>query len=362
MRRYAIQRGIYAGLVLAALSVGLIHAPAAAQSPPPTVTKTWALQNDVNSNSLVDPGDTIRYTITITPAGGGGTATAVSFSDPIPDPNTALVVGSVTVSGGNADVVILGTTAGDTAVGVQVGDIATSATIHFDVLVNNPLPAGVNQVGNQGGAGCDECGNGVPTDDPSTPTVGDPTITPVNAAPAISATKAVALVGDQNQNGQANPGDILEYTIVITNNGDQDAGGVIFNETIPVPTTLIVGSVTTTAGTIVSGNNAGDTTVSVQIPTLAGLGGSVTITYQTRVNPVIGSVDIVNQGTVTGGNFPSTVTDDPSTPAPNDPTTIFAFGPQPAPALGMSGLLLLVSFLATVAAFSLRRSRASKRV
>ncbi len=350
-----LKRGLYAGAVGVALFVGMMYAPAAAQSPPPTVTKTWLLQTDVNSNGLVDPGDTIQYTITITPAAGGGTATGVSFSDPIPDPNTALVVGSVTVSGGTSNTVILGNTTGDTAVGVQVGDITSSATITFDVTVKNPLPVGVNQVANQGAATCDECGTGVPTDDPNTVTVGDPTITPVNAAPAISATKAVALLVDQNSNGQVNPGDILLYTVVITNTGDQDAGGVIFSETIPAPTQLLVGSVTTTAGVIVSGNNPGDTTVNVQIPLLAGSGGSVTITYQTQVKPLIGFVDIVNQGTVTGGNFPPTVTDDPTTAAPNDPTAIPAFGPTPVPALGMVGLLLLTSFLATVAAFSLRR-------
>ncbi|MBP1687269.1 MAG: hypothetical protein H6Q33_3412, partial [Deltaproteobacteria bacterium] len=81
----------------------------------PTVTKTWSLETDVNLNTLVDAGDTIKYTVQI------GAATDVVFADPIPDVNTQLVVGSVTCADGSPCLVITGNTAGDTQVGVQVG-------------------------------------------------------------------------------------------------------------------------------------------------------------------------------------------------------------------------------------------------
>lgn len=330
-------------------------------SPSLTVTKAWALQVDADGNAVVSPGDTLRYTVGIT--NNGDQDAAAVFVDAIPDPNTALVVGSVTSSQGT---VVTGNTAGDTAAVVNLGAVVAGGgvvTITFDVTIANPLPAGVNQVGDQGGVLCSNCTPQTqPTDDPTTPTPDDPTLTSVVAAPDITATKAVALLVDENGNGQVNPGDVLQYTVVIANNGNQDAGGVIFNETIPAATALLVGSVTATAGTIVSGNNPDDTTVNVQIPTLAGLGGSVTITYQTQVKGLIGTAIIVNQGTVSGGNFPSTVTDNPNTPAPSDATTILAFGPAPAPALSAVGLLFLVALLAAVAMRGLRRGSTNRLV
>ena len=62
-------------------------------SQPLTATLADALSNDVNNNNIVNPGDNIRYTTTIT-NGGTSSATGVALSEP-PPANTTLVAGSL---------------------------------------------------------------------------------------------------------------------------------------------------------------------------------------------------------------------------------------------------------------------------
>jgi uncharacterized repeat protein (TIGR01451 family) len=289
-------------------------------APDVALTKADALVVDNNGNTVANPGDVIEYTVVITNSGDKGAANVV-FSD-TPDPNTTLVVGSVTTTQGT---VVSGNTAGDTSVTVDVGDIpgdGGSVTIRFRVTVNPSLPADVFQVANQGVAQGDDIPDTL-SDDPGTTTPDDPTITPVDGQPDVSATKADALVIDANGDGVANPGDTLEYTIVITNNGDRDASSVVFNDTPGTNTTLVVGSVTSTQGTVVSGNTAGDTSVTVNVGTIPGAGGSVTITFRVTINsPLVPptTIQVQNQGRVTGGNFAEEPTDDPATAQPGDPT------------------------------------------
>src|SRR4030095_14182224 len=61
-------------------------------APTVTATKTDALFNDVDNDNLVDPGDTLKYTVQITATGED--ATGVTFTDTV-DPNTNFVPGSV---------------------------------------------------------------------------------------------------------------------------------------------------------------------------------------------------------------------------------------------------------------------------
>ena len=289
-------------------------------APDVSLTKTDALVVDNNTNGVANPGDVIEYTIVIVNSGDKGAANVI-FSD-TPDPNTTLVVGSVTTTQGT---VVSGNTAGDTSVTVNVGDISGaggSVTITFRVTVNPSLPADVFQVANQGVANGDDIPD-TPSDDPSTTDPDDPTITPVDGTPDISASKSDTLAIDANGDGVANPGDTLEYTIVITNSGDRDASNVVFNDTPGTNTTLVAGSVTTTQGTVVSGNTAGDTSVTVNVGTISGAGGSVTITFRVTINsPLVPptTIQVQNQGVVTGGNFPDEPTDDPATAQPGDPT------------------------------------------
>lgn len=170
--------------------------------------------------------------------------------------------------------------------------------------------------------------------------------------PAVSAAKTVALLVDQDSDGLADPGDTLGYTVILTNSGDAAATGTVFTDTPDANTALVTGSVATTAGTVVTGNTAGDTSVQVDVGDLAGGGGTATITFQVTIDDPLpdGVQQISNQGTFAGGNFASGSTDDPSAPGAADPTLIL-LGAQPVPAIpalstwGLLALLLLLGGL-----------------
>jgi len=332
---------------------------AVVSAPNLAVTKSAALQVDADGDTQISPGDTLRYTVELTNSGNQDAAT--TFVDAIPDANTMLVAGSVSTTQGT---ITTGNTAGDTNVQVDsitVGGGGGTVTITFDVKIKNPLPAFVNQVVDQGVAGCPNCTpQQVLTDDPATPAAADPTITQVVAAPKITATKTVTLLVDASGNGKADPSDVLKYTVVITNSGNQDAAGVQFTDGAGMWTTLVPGSVTTTLGSVVSGNTPNATAVGVQIALLSGGGGSATIMYQSRVNDFIGVKEIDNQGAIAGVNFPATVTDDPRTAAVNDATVILGFGRTPTPVTSDLGLVLLTALLIGVAAAGLRRAASLK--
>jgi len=326
-------------------------------------SKTVAILTDVNANGQADPGDTLRYTILVNnPADAtGASATGVIFTNPAPA-NTALAVGSVTTTQGS---VTTGNTGGDTSVAVNIGTIADGATVTvtFDVTINNPLPAGVTQISCQGKVVTSSLPTGVLTDDPGPPGPTDPTVIPVVSAPVISALKTVALVVDVNANGQVNPGDTLQYTVVITNTGNQNAAGAVFTNLAPLNTQLVVGSVTTTQGSVTTGNTGGDTSVAVNIGTIAGGGGTVTVTYRVTVNNPLppGVTQITCQGTVTGTNFPPKVTDNPATGTPDDPTaitvTVATVNVVTIPTLNEWGLLILIASLLAFGIGGLKKLR-----
>ncbi|MFC2027224.1 hypothetical protein ACFLU3_00920 [Chloroflexota bacterium] len=141
--------------------------------------------------------------------------------------------------------------------------------------------------------------------------------------PDVDVTKDDVLYADTDGNGKADPGDFVRYTVVITNNGSGDALDVVFDDTPDANTTLHSGPgyMSTSQGTITSGTGVGDTSVSVDVGTIAS-GGSATIIFDVMVNwdfPIEVS-EVCNQGVVSGSNFTSVNTDDPDTGAVDDPT------------------------------------------
>jgi uncharacterized repeat protein (TIGR01451 family) len=273
------------------------------------------------------PGDTIEYTIAIANT-GTGPATNVVFNDNIPA-NSSYVLGSTTLNGaavpdaGGTTMPYVGGLAINSP-GAPAGQIApgATATIKFRAIVANPLPRGVTRIVNQGVVTSSQL-PAVLTDDPSTPQAGDPTITPVSAAPVITADKAASLQVDADGNGVVSPGDTLRYTITIANTGNTEASGVVYTDTPDANTTLVPGSVTTTQGTI-TGGNAGTPPVTVDIGILPAPTGKVTISYDVRiVNPLpAGVTEAVNQGFVTSNELPPVPTNDPKTTPPGDATRV----------------------------------------
>ena len=184
-------------------------------------------------------------------------------------------------------------------------------------------------------------------------------------APAIGANVS----GTETVTGSFSPGGAITYTVVLTNNGagtQQDNPGHEFTDVLPSTLTLV--SASATSGAAVA--NVVTNTVTWD-GSLAGTGGgaggpgggSVTISINATVKAGA-SGTVSNQGTISydadgdGTNESTAVTDDPSTPAANDPTT-FAVGAAIAtvPTLSDFGLAALGLALMGAALVLLRRRR-----
>ncbi len=149
----------------------------------------------------------------------------------------------------------------------------------------------------------------------------DVVIARIETTPQLTASKTDALFVDVDLDGNVDVGDRIKYTITITNpddDGNLAAPGVIFTDSPDPSTSLFVGSVMTSQGSVTIGNTLGDTTVSVNVGSIAD-GASVTIMFEVTVtaeDPLV-----CNQGFA--GTIP---TDDPDTPATLDPTcTVVTF-------------------------------------
>jgi len=107
--------------------------------------------------------------------------------------------------------------------------------------------------------------------------------------------------------------DTINYDIVINNYGAITATGLTFDDTLDINTSLVVGSVTTTLGTVNVGNTAGDITIQVNAGSLP-VGDSLIISFNAVVNPgVFPGIDTIsNQGHVSGFNFSPVLTGDPT--------------------------------------------------
>jgi uncharacterized repeat protein (TIGR01451 family) len=207
-------------------------------------------------------------------------------------------------------------------VAVDIGPIPAggSVNVSFRVLINDPFPAGVTQVANQGLVSSNELPV-EPTDDPDTLPDDDETVTPVVVIPNIEAYKADELLVDADGDLMPSPGDTLVYGVTIVNSGNAAATGVVFSDTPDPNTTLVVGSVQTSQGTVTRGNTAGDTSVAVDVGTIP-RGGRVNISLQVVVNDPLpeGVTQISNQGLVRSNESPDVPTDDPDSVDDDDTT------------------------------------------
>ncbi len=132
--------------------------------------------------------------------------------------------------------------------------------------------------------------------------------------------KVDELEEDRDGNGVPSPGDILRYTVTIKNVGAGPALEVLFTDMVDPHTALLCEdpyAPSTTKGTITScGPGPGG---SLEV-TVGGLdpGESVAIVFYVEIVDYV--EEVANQGLVSGSNFPDDPTDDPNTPASDDPT------------------------------------------
>lgn len=262
---------------------------------------------DVNGSSL-KAGEILAYEIVVTNE-GPDPATNVTFHDAVPS-RTTLVAGTLSASRGTA------TEADPLRVTLDRLEAGESLTIRFQARVDADAPAGT-VIRNQGIVRADG-GLEAATDDPGTPTVEDPTDTPVGGDLSLEAYKSALDVNG----GLLLPGDVVEYTLTVIHTGQTTITGIRIQDQPQGLIRLLPGTVGNTAGRVVVGNRPWDYRLDVAVDSLAP-GERVVVTFQALVAPCcIGVERIPNQGTVWADGLPAFPTDDPSTDEPDDPTVV----------------------------------------
>ncbi|MEJ2275210.1 MAG: hypothetical protein P8Y01_11660, partial [Woeseiaceae bacterium] len=182
--------------------------------------KSAALQIDNGSPGIVDPGDTLRYTITIYNNSATEPATMVELLDNVPA-NLIYVANSTTLDSaplGQPDNGVFPLESRVLIGNDGVLDPGASTTVRFDMQVEPATPRGT-QIVNQGTVYSAEVAN-LLTDGDGNPSTGpEPTVVIVGDAQVLTIVKDVAVVGG----GAALPGATLDYTVTVQNVGNVPA-------------------------------------------------------------------------------------------------------------------------------------------
>lgn len=302
-------------------------------------------QDMTGDPAVLRPGDRLHYTITVKNIGTEN-ATGVSLRDLVPA-NTTYVAGSTTLNGttvpdaGGPSPLQAGLqirAPEDATPGAMRADASSTAgnvaTIAFDVVVNAGVLDGT-LISNQGFVNGSGAGSGVfaevPSDDPRTPALGDPTRDIVGPYPILAARKTVALVGDGNGNGVLDPLDVVRYTITIDNVSGLPANGVVLTDPVPANTAYVADTVTLN-GTAVARPDGGVSPLAAGVGanSPASAGGTIAprssavITFDVRVNAGVAPGTVIsNQGSVASTELPVQLTDaDGNSANGYQPTTI----------------------------------------
>jgi len=280
-------------------------------------TKEDVLWQDADGSGNVSAGDVLLYKVELSNR-GTSEARDVIFAD-TPDPNTRLQVGTVQSSQGTVQ---QGNSAGDTAMRIAVGNIPAGGLVQisYAVQINTFLPPSVTQLRNQATV---QGSNFAPfvTNDPDTPVRNDVTGTFLGQTTMLDAYKSATLYDDLLQNTGIDPSDVLLYRIEVLNLGNEPATGVFFRDLLSPYTRLVNGSVRTSLGTVIVGNNPNDTEVVIAIDTIPG-NTTVTVSFLAQITAELpDEIEIIsNQGTVSSDSDDDIPTDDPDTPVWDDPT------------------------------------------
>lgn len=282
-------------------------------------TKQAELLIDNGSPGIVDPGDTLRYTITMY-NNGAIPATNVVLADNVP-PNTTYVADSTTLNSlpyGQPDngssplaagIYVSSTdrtpplpTAGEGTLSPQ-----SSAVVQFNLRVNAGTPAGTI-IRNQAVVRTAEVPN-VLTDGDGNPSTGpEPTVVVVGNGQQLQIVKEVAVVGG----GPASQGATLEYTVRVTNISQVPALYVVITDDLnmPVPGYITLVPDSATLNGVATGITVVNQLITVDYSTNYGPLAPqqvATLRFRAVINPtLLDGTKITNTGTVKWNNPPQT--------------------------------------------------------
>jgi uncharacterized repeat protein (TIGR01451 family) len=322
----------------------------------PALRVLKTVQDITSGTSAVKAGDTLRYTIKVNNIGGEN-AVGVTLRDLVPS-NTSYVDNSTTLNGQvvpdpSAGVsalqngMLINSPANQTA-GAMPADAnaaaANTATITFDVKISANVVDGTI-ISNQGFVNGSGAGSGPfpeqPSDDPTTPVLNDPTRVVVGNVPLVYALKTVKLIVDNNGDGLVDPGDVLRYTITLTNSAATPATGVVLTDAVPANATYVAGTTTLNGGAVADpsagvsylANGMGVVSSGLTPPSPPSSGGTLaangtgTVTFDVMVNAGVPPGTIIsNQGTVTTTQLPLLLTDSDGDPTNGYQPTVIVVG------------------------------------
>jgi len=279
--------------------------------------KDVALLTDAGTPGVVDPGDVLRYTITIENS-GSATATGVLIQDDVPA-NTTYVADSTTLNGQAIGQPDAGVPPLATGIDVSSADLTPplpgagegtitageTGVIQFDLRVNDGVPGGT-VISNQAVVASEQLPD-LLTDGDGNPATGpEPTVVVVGDGQLLSITKQVAVVGG----GAAVAGSQLEYTVQVTNVAAVPAYQLLITDDLDADTPGTLSYVNQSA--TMNGSTAGVSVAgSVLTADFSGAngalepGGTVVLRFRALIDPglAIGTT-VSNTGVVTW-NTPS---------------------------------------------------------
>jgi gliding motility-associated-like protein/uncharacterized repeat protein (TIGR01451 family) len=173
-----------------------------------------------NGNGETGVGDIVQYTITVKNT-GSVTLTSISVTDELQD-NAG---NDIVLSSGNT-LSYTGASQGSPNGTLQANEVATYTAYHVidqsivdaGGLTNSALAIGIDPSGVDVTDISDDGDAATDGPDADTDPSNDPTVTTISPSPSMSVVKTAELVG--NTDGITEAGDLVEYTIVVTNAGN----------------------------------------------------------------------------------------------------------------------------------------------
>ncbi|HNV07334.1 MAG TPA: hypothetical protein PKO40_02430, partial [Dokdonella sp.] len=267
-------------------------APGACEVDTPTAANVSLVKTLTAENGTVagvaEPGETLTYTITLT-NNGGVNANGVGITDVL-DPNVGFV------SADNGGVFGAGSV---TWTGLTV-NAGGNLVLTVQTQVADPIPAGVTQILNL----VHVTGSTPPACPPGGPQC---VITPTLANLAVSK----VLSGESiTADGIAEPGEVLTYTITVSNAGGTVALNTIINEVVPQNTTFVADSPNIWVGCAdgAAAGTACDTIVDVPAQS-GGTPGTISVDFMVLVDDplAVGVTSIFNAVALNDGTPPDCV-------------------------------------------------------